>query len=107
MLFSIFNPFVVLLVVWAACAKADFEIYRFYDEDALVAGIALSRECLAALNATVHCDESTINLLGSGADIHCEPCLCPDIDCRCETDQVKTGRPPMWTASALRTVCLH
>ncbi|TEY84112.1 hypothetical protein BOTCAL_0021g00350 [Botryotinia calthae] len=70
MLLSVFKPCAILLVAWATWVAADFELYKFYNEEALIAGLALSSTCLAALNATVHCNETTVNLLGGGADIH-------------------------------------
>ncbi|GAW27181.1 putative carbohydrate-binding module family 18 protein [Rosellinia necatrix] len=67
---SIFKLYSILLATWASRAAANFEIYRYYDEDALVAGLALSRTCLRALNATVRCNEAIVSLLGDGADTH-------------------------------------
>ncbi|KAK4033107.1 LysM domain-protein [Parachaetomium inaequale] len=71
MLLSVFRLGAILLGVWANCVAADFELYKFYNADALIAGLALSGTCLAALNATVHCNETAVNLLAGGADIHC------------------------------------
>ncbi|GKT43585.1 lysM domain-containing protein [Colletotrichum spaethianum] len=39
----------VLLVVWTACTSADFTVYKAYNADALVAGLALGETCLQAL----------------------------------------------------------
>ena len=49
MLLSVFKHYAILLVAWATCVAADFELYKFYDEDTLIAGLALSSTCLAAL----------------------------------------------------------
>ncbi|RYP41199.1 hypothetical protein DL767_001203 [Monosporascus sp. MG133] len=61
---------VVLLVAWTAWTSADFTLYKAYNADALIAGLALSDTCLQALNTTVTCNETLINLAGQGADIH-------------------------------------
>jgi hypothetical protein len=42
-------PLVLLLVTWTTLVAADFELYRFYDAESLIAGLALSSSCLAAL----------------------------------------------------------
>lgn len=100
MLLSVFKPRVILLVVWATWAAADFELYKFYSEDALIAGLALSSTCLAALNATVNCDENAINLLGSGADIHYW--TTSDVNILCTSDCVSSLSS--WQSN-VETVC--
>ncbi|KDN72120.1 hypothetical protein CSUB01_11859 [Colletotrichum sublineola] len=59
-----------LLGIWGMGTSADFTLYKYYDAEALVAGLALSGTCLEALNTTVKCNETAINLLREGADIH-------------------------------------
>jgi hypothetical protein len=50
MLLSIFKPAVHLLfVAWATRVTADFQLYKLYSQDALIAGLALSDKCLGAL----------------------------------------------------------
>lgn len=49
MLFSFLRLCFVLLTVWTTWVAADFALYENYDEDALIAGLALSSTCLAAL----------------------------------------------------------
>ena len=50
MLLSVFNPAVhLLLVAWATHVAADFQLYKLYSQDALIAGLALSDKCLEAL----------------------------------------------------------
>ena len=39
----------VLLVAWIAWTSADFTLYKVYNAEALVAGLALSETCLQAL----------------------------------------------------------
>lgn len=39
----------VLLVAWTAWTSADFTLYKPYNADALIAGLALSETCLEAL----------------------------------------------------------
>jgi hypothetical protein len=47
---SIFKPAVhLLLVAWATRVAADFQLYKLYSQDALIAGLALSDKCLEAL----------------------------------------------------------
>lgn len=43
------QPCVILIAAWVAGTAADFTLYKHYDADALVAGLALSGTCLAAL----------------------------------------------------------
>jgi hypothetical protein len=38
-----------VLAMWAAIAAADFQLYRYYEADALIEGLGVSRQCLAAL----------------------------------------------------------
>ncbi|KAK5654287.1 hypothetical protein OQA88_7464 [Cercophora sp. LCS_1] len=63
-------PIWVLLLAWTVWVGADFALYRVYDAEALIAGLALSSTCLAALNATIQCNETAVHLLSGGADIH-------------------------------------
>lgn len=46
---SIFKSFAIVLAVFRASTVADFQLYSLYDEDALIAGLALSSTCLSAL----------------------------------------------------------
>ena len=52
MLLSVITPpSYILLVAWAGATlvAADFALYKLYNEEALIAGLALSSTCLAAL----------------------------------------------------------
>lgn len=45
-----FQPAVhLLLAAWATGVAADFQLYKFYSQEALIAGLALSDKCLDAL----------------------------------------------------------
>ncbi|KGO42419.1 hypothetical protein PEX1_056720 [Penicillium expansum] len=88
MLFSFLRLCFVLLTVWTTWVAADFALYENYDEDALIAGLALSSTCLAALNTTVTCNETAVGLLGHGADIHFWTTT--DVNNLCTTDCVSS-----------------
>ncbi|KAK9418922.1 putative LysM domain-containing protein [Seiridium unicorne] len=100
MMLSVLNRYAVLLAILKGRAAADFELYRFYDQDSLIAGLALSSSCLAALNATVHCDEDSINILGNGADIHYW--TTDDLNTLCTSDCVSSLSS--WTSN-VENVC--
>ncbi|KAL2873550.1 hypothetical protein SGCOL_011262 [Colletotrichum sp. CLE4] len=89
MMSPFFKPSALLfLAVWIGRVVADFELYKLYNEDSLIAGLALSSSCLAALNATVRCNETAVSLLGSGADIHYW--TTPEVENLCTSDCVSS-----------------
>lgn len=47
--FSVSLSTAILLAAWTTRAAANFVLYGNYDADALIAGLALSGPCLAAL----------------------------------------------------------
>lgn len=103
MMFSSLRSRVGLLIALVALAAADFELYRYYTEDALISGLALSSSCLAALNATVLCNETSIATLGNGADIHCKSILAsigPN-----KTSTLTSPTSSVWTTSDVNYLC--
>lgn len=62
------SPALWKLVIFASTTYASFELFHYYEVDQLNLEYGLSSGCIAALNTTVQCDESTSAMASQGLD---------------------------------------